>query len=329
MDGTLALRRDPGAPLVVGGVLAFSHARVPLNALLPSAAAKNPTAAPLPIAFDLTVAATTDDRVQSANVDVGARGSVRVGGTLAHPKLAGSFRSTDGTISLYRTFTLQSANVAFDPSSGFIPDVDVTATTQVPDPSTEVLLHAHGPATGLTLDLASRPAYDKAQIIGLLVNAQALGAVRGVAASPRAGGGSNPLQGVAVGYIDQQFTRGLFEPFSSSVGKSLGLSTFNFNAGLTGGFSAGASHALGDKLAFSFAQSTDPLAGTRQSVALAYNASASSAVQLTLFDAGTGARTVGVQAPAAPIGPTNFALEALAPPAGSSGYVFTLERRFP
>ncbi|MDB5042590.1 MAG: hypothetical protein JWN27_3316 [Candidatus Eremiobacteraeota bacterium] len=329
MDGTLSLRRDPGTSLVIGGDLAFSHARVPLNALLPTAPAKNRTGVPLPVAFDLTVAATTDDRVQSANVDVGARGSVHVSGTLAQPALAGNFSSTDGTISLYRTFILQRAEVAFDPGLGFIPDVDVTATTQVPDPSTEVLLHAHGPATGLALDLSSRPAYDKAQIIGLLVNAQALGAVRGVAATPGLAGGSNPLQGVAVGYIDQQFTRGLFEPFSSGVGKSLGFSTFTFNAGLTGGFSAGASRALGDKLAFSFAESTDPLAGTRQSIALAYDASASSAVQLTLFDAGTGARTVGVQAPAAPIGPTNFALQALAPPAGSSGYVFTLDRRFP
>jgi len=329
MDGTLALRRDPGAPLVVGGDLAFSHVRVPLNALLPTAAAKNPTAPPLPIAFDLTVAARTDDRVQSANVDVGARGSVNVAGTLAHPTLAGTFTATDGTISLYRTFTLQTAEVAFDPSSGFIPEVDVTATTQVPDPSTQVLLHAHGPATGLTLDLASRPSYDKAQIIGLLVNAQALGAVHGVALSPRSGGGSNPLQGAAVGYVDQQFTRGLFEPFSSTLGNSLGLSTFNFDAGLTGGFSAGASRALGDKLAFSFAESTDPQAGTRQSVALAYDASAASAVQLTLFDAGSGPRTLGIQAPAAPNGPTNFALEALAPSPGSSGYVFTLERRFP
>jgi autotransporter translocation and assembly factor TamB len=329
VDGTLSLSRDAGAPVLVAGKLDFSHTRIPLSALLPSNAAKTPSAAPLPIAFDLTVAATNDDRLQSPNVDIGAKGSAVLGGTLAKPTLDGSFDATDGTVSLYRSFTLQKAHVAFDPSAGIIPDVDVTATTQVPNPPTDVLLHAHGPATGLALDLSSRPSYDKAQIVGLLVNAQALGAVSGVAStSPSDGGGSNLLRSTAVGYVDQQFTRGLFEPFSSSVGKSLGFSTLSLNTGLSGGFSASATRNLGSKLSASFAQSTNPQSGQRQSAGLAYNASAVSAVQLTLFDAGTGGRTIGVGTPFAPTGPINFQLEALAPPPGSSGYVMTYVRKF-
>jgi autotransporter translocation and assembly factor TamB len=330
IDGALSLRRDPGANVVVGGDLAFSHTRIPLSALLPSGNAKQPTAAALPLAFALRVAATTDDRVQSPNVDVGVTGDATVGGTLAHPTLAGAFTSTDGSLNLYRSFTLQRARVAFDPSAGIIPNVDAVATTHVPNPSTDVLLHAHGPATNLALDLSSRPQYDKAQIIGLLVNAQALGAVSGVAqTSPNLGNGSNALQGAALGFVDQQFTRSLFQPFSSSVGQSLGLSSFNVNAGLKGGFSASATRRLGEKLTVAFSQSSDPQTGQRQSTALAYNLSDAAAFQLTLFNAGTGPNTIGTQAPVAPSGPTNLQLQSLAPPPGSNGYVFSFVRKFP
>ena len=55
--------------------------------------------------------------------------------------------------------------------------MNATATTHVPDPSTNVLLHVHGPATGLAIDFASQPGYDREQIVGLLVGAQNLGAI--------------------------------------------------------------------------------------------------------------------------------------------------------
>lgn len=329
IDGTLALSRAAGAPILVAGDLAVSHARIPLSALLPSGSGAPPASEPLPVAFALNVAATTDDRVQGPAVDVGAKGSVQVGGTLAHPALSGGMDSTDGTISFYRTFVLQSAHVAFDPSSGLIPDVNATATTHVPDPSTDVLLNVHGPATALTVDFASRPDYDRSQIVGLLVGAQNLGAVSGVArTSPAASSSGNPLQGVAVGYIDQRFTQSLFQPFSSSIGSALGFSTFNFNAGLTGGFSASATRQLGRNLQASFSDASGAQ-GQQQSFGLALNFSDASSLQLTLFDAGTQGRTLGVATPFAPTGPTNYQLQSLAPAPGSSGYVFTYVHRFP
>ncbi len=329
VDGAVTLSRAGGAPLLVGGSLDFTHTRIPLSALLPSGNGKPPAAAPPPVAFDLAVAATTDDRVQGPAVDVGAKGAVRLGGTLAKPTLDGTMTSTDGTLSFYRTFVLQDATVAFDPADGVIPTVDATATSHVPNPPTDVLLHAHGPATGLTLDLASQPNYDRAQIVGLLVGAQSFGAVNGVAKmSPTEGSGGNPLQGAALGYIDSRFTQSLFEPFSSSLGQALGFSSLSLNAGLTGGFSASATRTLGKHLSTSFAQTTG-VDGQRQSIGLAYDVNDGSALQLTLFDAGTQPRTLGTSTPLAPVGPTNFQLEALAPPAGSSGYVFTYVRRFP
>jgi autotransporter translocation and assembly factor TamB len=328
IDGTLALRRTAGTRVLLAGDLTVAHARIPLSALLPSNASTTPSGPPLPVAFALNVAATNDDRVQGPAVDIGAKGDVAVSGTLAHPALSGAMDSTDGTISFYRTFVLQSGHVAFDPSSGIIPDVDATATTHVPDPSTDVLLHVHGPATGLAIDFASNPNYDRGQIVGLLVGAQNLGAVYGVArTTPSPAGGGNALQNVAVGYIDQRFTQTLFQPFSSSLGQALGFSTFNLNAGLTGGFSASATRQLGKNLQASFSDASTA-AGQQQSFALSMNMSDASSMQLTLFSAGTQARALGGATPFAPDGPVNYQLQALAPTPGTSGYVFTYVHKF-
>jgi hypothetical protein len=69
--------------------------------------------------------------------------------------------------------------------------------------------------------------------------------------------------------------------------------------------------------------------GEQQSFALALDFSEGSAMQLTLFKAASQARTLGVQTPFTPTGPTNYQLQALAPTPGTSGYVFTYVRRFP
>jgi translocation and assembly module TamB len=327
IEGSVALRRDAGAPVLIAGNLNLTHVRIPLSALMPSKSKPATPPALPPVAFALDVAATNDDRLQGPAVDVGAKGAVHVGGTLAQPALDGRFNLTDGTISFYRTFVLQKATVAFSPDAGIIPYVNATATTHVPDPSTDVLLHAHGEATSLALDFASEPSYDKEQIVGLLVGAQNLGAVYGVAQTTPQPSSGNPLQGFAMGYVDQRFTQQLFEPFSSSLGRALGFSTLSLNAGLTGGFSASATRQLGKNLQASFSEENDQ-EGQRQSVALAANFPNATALQLTLFDAGTQGRTIGVSTPFAPIEPTNYQLQAIAPAPGTSGYVFTYVHRF-
>ncbi len=325
VDGDLAVSRTIGNPILIAGNLAFSHTRIPIAALLPRPSSSS-APPPIPIAFDLNVSATKDDRVQGPNVDVGALGKARLTGTLAHPTLAGRFTATDGTLSFYRTFVLQSARVAFAPSNGIIPNVDATATTHIPDPSTDVLLHVHGPATQLSLDLASRPDYDRAQILGLLVNAQAFGAVRGVAQTSPTGGG-NALQGAATGFVDQQFTRSIFQPFSSSIGSAIGLSSFEFAPSVTGGFTANAMRRLSEHVTATFGETQGPN-GSRQSVALSGNFSNATAVQLSLYSAGTAPRSFGVATPFTPTGPTNLELDALAPPPGSSGFVFSYVKKF-
>jgi hypothetical protein len=330
VNGTVTATKTPGRrDTVVGGNVTFSKTRIPLTALLSSSSAKpQATPAAIPVAFALTVQAGNDVRVQGNGVDVGARGAVTVGGTLAAPTLDGSLQSTDGRLSLYRTFALQRGVVTFAPSDGLIPDVDATATTTISDPNTDILLHVTGPATHLNLDLASDPSYSKQQILGLLINAQAFGAVQGVQTSQSAGGIN--AANIAGGYLTSQLSQSLLEPFGSELGSSLGFSDLALGYDYGSGFSAGATRALGKNLTASFHQTFG--VDQRQIVGLAYELPKNAALQLSLFNAGN--QSPNIVATGTFLGnqdvftPPNYTLQALSPPPGVSGYVFTYQRKF-
>lgn len=258
IDGSVAIAKVPGGPLTLGGTTTLSSARIPLNAFL-GASSKNATKrAPLNVAFDgLTIAAGNDVRVQSSNVDVGAQGSLTLNGTLAQLAPSGSFLSTGGTISFYRTFTVERASVAFSSQGGIVPDVNAVATTYVPDPSTEIRLHVTGPATNMNLGLASQPGYDRAQILGLLVGAQQFGAVQGVAAT--GGGGfsaTGAVTSLAAGQLNTLFTRNLLEPLSGALQSTLGFANVQLTSNLAQGqYGASVVKAFGHSLHAIFAQS--------------------------------------------------------------------------
>ncbi len=330
VNGTVTATKTAGERYaVIGGNVAFSKTRIPLTALLASSTA-NPQATPaaLPVAFALTVRAGNDVRVQGSGVDVGARGAVTVGGTLAAPTLAGSLASTDGSLSLYRTFALQRGRVTFAPSDGLIPDVDATATTTISDPDTDILLHVTGPATHLTLDLASNPSYDKEQILGLLINAQAFGAVQGVQTG-QGSGGINAAN-VAGGYLSSQLSQSLLEPFGSQLGSSLGFSDLALGYDYGSGFSAGASRPLGKNITASFHQTFG--VDERQILGFAYALPKHTGLQLSLFNAGNESPSIiangtflGSQVP---FTPTDYTLQAFQPPPGVAGLVFTYQHKF-
>ncbi len=328
VDSSLHATQVRGGVPQLAGTVAISQARIPLSAVIPPSKPSS-AATPLPIGFALAVSLGSDVRVQSQNVDVGARGRVAIAGTLAKPQLTGGFSSTDGTLSFYRTFVLQRARVAFTPADGIVPNVDATATTLIPDPATNVLLHVTGPATHLNLELASDPSYDRSQILGLLVNAQALGAVPGIAST--ATGGGSAAASLAGGYISQAFTRGLLQPIGGEVGRSLGLSDLALGYDYNAGFTVGASRSLGRHLNLSVNQSLG--ADQRQSLALEAHLKSNASIQLTVFGSSTSATAAlpltSPLAPYSPTGGTNLQLEALAPPAGSSGFVLTYLRKFP
>jgi TamB, inner membrane protein subunit of TAM complex len=317
IDGTLMLVRAPRESTLVSGNVFFSQARIPLSDLIPSTPEARSNAPAPAIAFDLGVSAGNDVRVQNGNVDVGARGKVRLSGTLADPTLSGHFDATDGSFTFYRTFTVQSATVRFSPSLGLIPMVDATATTQVSD--TDILLHATGQASSLNLDFASDPSYDREQIIALLAGMR----------TPDASAAGQPsfLQSTAFGYVNQQFARSFLEPLQSRLGQSLGLKNLQLNAGLAGTYGANATAALGRRLTASFAESYGVT--QRQSVGLAERFNASTSVQFTLFSASASPQTAFVgNLPFDPTKPVDLSLLSLIPPAGTKGFTLSFQHRF-
>ncbi len=144
VDANITAFRNAGGIATIGGTVDIPSARIPLTAFWNPKASKTPQKATLPLAFNLRATVGNDVRVQSTGVDVGAQGGVTVAGTLASPTLNGAFTSTGGTIDFLRRFTIQSANVKFDPSNGIMPYVNAVATTQVSNPFAYVALHVTG-----------------------------------------------------------------------------------------------------------------------------------------------------------------------------------------
>lgn len=326
VNGALDITRSVSAPIAVGGNVAFSSTRIPLSAVFNPKAPQAAAAPPLPIALDLGVAVGRDVRVQGGPVDIGGTGDLHVGGTLAAPQLAGDITTVGGgTFNFYRNFrVVDGSTVSFDPSDGVIPTVDINATTTVPNPPTDVALTITGPATQLNIALASNPAYSREQILGLLVGAQALGAVNGVAQTAQGGGGQNPFQAAAQGELGTLLTQNIFEPFSSQIGGALGLSDFAFNYLPGGGVNIGATRKLFANVNFVFAESFNY--PPRQSVGLTFsNRQNTTAAQLTFFTQ-PGANRFGTQPVA--FGTTNLSVAAAEPANGDQGVSFSLQRKF-
>ncbi len=334
VDGTISARKRAAAPLTIGGQLNFANARIPYTALLPGGGS-SPTAAPaLPnVAFNLGVNVGRDVRIQSGPVDIGTTGTARLGGNLAKPTLDGQFTATDGTVSLYRTFTVQSGStVSFTPADGITPTVDATAVTNIPDPPTDVLLRVTGPSTHLQLAFSSQPSYTQEQILGLLVNAQALGAVAGVAQTGNSASSGPSIAGIGEGLLNTQLTQKFLQPFSSALGGALGLSDLNLNYNMNGAVSASARRRIGKNVSFIYGEQ---IGGPTPQTSFGINVGTDvSGGQLTFYQAAGSSQAFGGQAltPYLQSGflattPPNYTLQAIAPPNGS-GFVFSYQRRY-
>jgi len=326
VNGGIDITRSANAPLDLGGNVAFTSTRIPLSAVFNPKAPQTQGPPPLPLALDLNVTAGRDVRVQGGPVDIGAAGDLHVGGTLAGTQLAGDLSTVGGgTFNFYRNFRVtDGSTVSFDPSDGVIPNVDINASTTVPNPPTDVALHITGPATQLNIALASDPSYSREQILGLLVGAQALGAVSGVQQTAQTGGQQNPFQAAAQGELGTLLTQNIFEPFSSQIGGALGLSNLAFNYLPGSGVNIGATRKLFANVNVVFADSFNY--PPRQSVGLRFsNKQNTTAAQLTFFTQ-PGANKFGIQPTA--FGTTNLSVAAAEPASGDQGVSFSLQRRF-
>ncbi len=364
IDGTLALVHAPGQPALISGTETIQNAIIPFSALLLASGSEGPAgpvisapgvtpAAPVPVnlAFDLTAIAANNVRVRSANVDIGARGQVHVGGTRAALALDGEFNSTGGTLAYFNTvFRVERARVRFQPDQGVIPSLNAEAATHVidpdpnvirnPDGTADITLDVTGPVTSLNVQLNSDPPYDKQTILGLLLNAPAFGATNifaqstpGQAAVPagvtvsRAGTGELSVGQEAFGILNAQFTRTLLSPIETQVGGALGLSSLALNLNYTGGLGLSARKILGKNIYLIYAQSfAYPY---RQTFGFDIKPNPVTAAQITVFET-LGSQGFGAYTPInLSFQPVNQRALLAQPIGGTSGFSFSLQRLFP
>jgi hypothetical protein len=331
LNAAVAVSKRPNEPTTVGGDVAVSSARIPTTAFYnPSAAKQSPPPLP-PVAFDgLKISAGRDVRVQSNNVDVGGEGSATLEGTIAAPTLAGTFNATGGTISFYHTFRVERGSISFDRYAGVVPYVNAVASTYIADPATAIRLHATGPATNMNLALASDPEYSREQILGLLVGANQLGAVRGVSAGSASGGFSMPgaAANLAKAQVNQVFTRQLLEPLSAALGSSLGFTDLQISNDLQTGLGLNAVKKLGKNVSVAASETF----GTPrvQSVALEVSHSIATALRMRLYSTqGASIAGISTQQQTSVVGaPSLNPMTQIANPSGTNGLDFSYVRKF-
>jgi autotransporter translocation and assembly factor TamB len=365
IDGTVALTHQPGSAPLLALDATLKDAIIPFSALLlaggtsggPSLDIPSETAPVRPsLALALKVTAGSNVRVRSGNVDVGGRGSLDVAGTLAAPQLTGQFVSTGGTLAyVNRVFRVQSGTVTFTPDQGVIPSLVAVATAHVPnsDPNparnpsgtADVRIDVSGPVTNLNIQLTSDPAYDRQQILGLLLGAPAIGAnslfdsqtpgQQLTAAGSLAGSSTVNRNGEfsvgqeAFGVVNAQFTRTLLAPFENAFGDALGLSSFALNIDYGGGVGLSARKILGKNVNFIYA--TSFAYPYRQTFGFDIKPNPSSAIQVTVF------QTIGVYSFGTssyggylfnPLQPVNQRATAAQPSTGTVGFSLSLQRLF-
>ncbi len=199
VDGTLRLARVGSLPQLSGNVT-LNNTRIPFATIVHQIAAggggggASGGGLPFNLGFDLIATVGKNVRVTGSMIDVSATGSLALTGTLRDPRLAGTIAAAPGGIfSTYNhVFRIQEAKVTFDPANGIDPVIDARAFAHVtnpdPDPtrnaigSADITITVNGPAdqiasSGNGIQFTSNPPYDRAQIIGLLLDASLFGAV--------------------------------------------------------------------------------------------------------------------------------------------------------
>lgn len=362
LDADLALTKTPASQALMSGTVTLNDAVLPFSAFVKAAQDAPGTAGlPLPpVTFDLAAAAGRSVRVRGsgygAGLDIGVAGTVRLSGTLASPKLAGSIASTGGTLTYFdRAFRVTRGAVSFDPSDGVLPTIHAVGTASVfnPDPdrarnpygSAEITIAVDGPIEGLKIDFSTNPpGYSRDQIIAML--APFGGFINGIAfngQSPyqvQSPSGITPLgtlsplpegayvsrsSAITVGQeafniLNAQFTAGLLAPLESALGQGLGLSSVNLTLGYYGNVGFTATRLLGKTVSAVYA-TTFGLPQI-QSFGIKFDPSAYTSVALNFFYQ-TGPTKLFAQ-PVSIAGSGNQLLSL--PLLGNSGFSFSLQR---
>ncbi|HEV3154890.1 MAG TPA: translocation/assembly module TamB domain-containing protein [Candidatus Baltobacteraceae bacterium] len=278
VDADVTASRVPGQPANLTGSVTIPSARIPLTAFWNPHAPQGPKKSLPPVALNVRANVGNDVRVQSSNVDVGAQGSLQVAGTLADPQLQGFFESTGGTVSFFRTFTVEDARVRFNKANGIMPFVNATATTDVSQ--TYVALNVSGLAPdNMHVAFTSDPSYSEQQIMGLLAG------VGGPSGPALAGAGNfsanSAVENLAAGEVNTFFTREMLEPLSAQLGSALGLQNLQLTDDFASGFGVSAAKAFGKHVTVVYSESMGQ--PQRQSLSIEAHKGRSTAFDLLFY----------------------------------------------
>jgi hypothetical protein len=363
VDGEVSLTRTPVRPLL-GGAVTVSNAVIPFNALFAATAKGGSSPLPTNVGFDLAMTAGKNVRVRSGAIDIGGSGTIDLTGTLGDPRLGGTLDASPGGTLVYfnRVFRIVRGTVAFDPNEGIVPIMDAQATTRVPnnDPdvarnptgTADITIDVTGPVTGLKIDLTSVPQYSQEQILGLLLGASSVGAVNfgGYTGAPQTVGGqisgapSVVVGGLPPGLVSQQngtisvnqqafsllnaqFTQRLLSPIENTIGSALGLTTLDLTVDYGGAVGFSARKQLGRANVYGVYGQTFTFP-YRQTFGIQAQPNPAFSLQLTGF-VQYGILPFGAY-PANPFPfSANQSLVAGQYPGGTSGYTFSVQRRYP
>ncbi|TAM77670.1 hypothetical protein EPN44_02210 [bacterium] len=358
LDAGLTLAATNAKQPTLSGDITLSNASLSLSGLYGIAtkgvgAGAFASSTPFGLGLDLHVSAAKNVRVQGSVLDIGATGSMGVTGTLADPKLAASFQSTNGTISYFdRLFRVDRATLSFDPESGAIPYITATASTRITNvsPSVPVTLHAVGPVTNLTVDFSSDRPYDRQQLLALLLDVPAFtgqsltpgqgdvnpatqpgGALPGLRGAPGipnaplppgvlvpAQNGGFDVSGEALSILNAQFGRALLAP----LGGALGLQDLGLALEHGGAVAIDVSKALTDRVSLNYRESLS--IPTRQSVGFDYFPSENTSLNLQVFQQGASSLQNQLTSNA-----TNLNVRPGEPIVGTQGWALSIRRLFP
>ncbi|HEY6325377.1 MAG TPA: translocation/assembly module TamB domain-containing protein [Candidatus Cybelea sp.] len=363
LDAKLALDKKAGTAALLSGDVTLSNATLPFATFIKAAqGAASPSLAPLPLAFDLKATAGKNVRVRGsgygAGLDIGASGSVRLGGTLASPTLEGTVASTGGTLTYFdRAFRVQEGNVQFTPADGVLPALHAVGSSTVvnPDPdrarnpygSADVRISVDGPIQGLKIGLTSNPpGYSQDEILGLI--APFGGFVNGIAFSrqsmlaPRQPSGITPLGALspipnvdlaqrstitvgqeAFNILNAQFAASLLGPVETTIGQGLGLTSVNLTLGYYGNVGFTATRLLGKAVSAVYAVTF----GVPQVQSFGLMVQPNPVTSATLNFFYQSGPTKLLQLPSSPVG-YNAGYTVAQPLIGNSGFSLTVQHYF-
>ncbi len=372
IDGSLQLRSGTGPPLLTGEVT-LTNASIPVLSIYRSAtggpAGGNAGALAIPIAmsFDVVAHAGKNVRVQASSpyIDIGTTGTLDLTGTLAAPKLGGVLTASPGGVfSTYnRAFRVQQASVAFNPSNGMLPYIDLRAYAHVtnpdPDPtrnavgSADITVSVHGPAdelaagTGSAISYASNPPYSQEQIVGLLLDASVFGAInfgqqQNGTTLRGAPGESNPLlppgvtpyqTGVinfnqeAFSILNGQLLQRWLAPIERVFTGRFGLTDFEITTDYSGGIGYNALKQLGKRDVYaSFGQTLST--PSRTSLGFTARPDATTSVQFSYFTA-NGNAAITSNGNGSQASTVLQRLKGIQPLANRQGFTFSIVRKYP